>query len=63
MSKRRTIAGQLEFRAKLRQAVLDNPDLPISFIASSLVSMLEPRESTTPFVSRASKTTLPIRPE
>jgi hypothetical protein len=61
MNERRTIAGQLEFRAKLRQAVFDNPDLPISFIAGSLVSMAEPRESAPPFVSRVSETPSPYQ--
>jgi hypothetical protein len=48
----RTIAGQIEFWAKVGRASLDNPDLPASFIAESLVSMAEPREQATPFVRR-----------
>ena len=48
----RTIAGQIEFWAKIGRAALDNPDLPASFIAESLVSMAEPRDSATPFVAR-----------
>lgn len=59
MSKHRTIPGQREFRARLRQAILDNPDLPASFIADSLAAMAEPREFATPFISRASETTSP----
>ena len=39
----RTIAGQIEFWAKVGRAALDNPDLPVSFIADSLISMAEHR--------------------
>jgi len=49
----RTIAGQIEFWAKVGRAALDNPDLPVSFVAESLASMAEPREDTTPFVPRS----------
>lgn len=49
----RTIAGQIEFWAKLGRAALDNPDLPISFVAESLVSLAEPRAQATPFVPRS----------
>jgi len=49
----RTIAGQVEFWAKLGRAALDNPDLPVSFIAESLASMAEPIEQATPFVPRS----------
>ena len=48
----RTIAGQIEFWAKIGRAALDNPDLPVSFIAEALASMAEPREEATPFVPR-----------
>ena len=48
----RTIAGQVEFWAKVGRAALDNPDLPVSFVAESLASMAEPREHATPFVPR-----------
>ena len=48
----RTIAGQVEFWAKVGRAALDNPDLPVSFIAESLASMADPREHATPFVPR-----------
>jgi hypothetical protein len=48
----RSIAGQVEFWAKIGRAALDNPDLPVSFIAESLISMAEPREASTPFVPR-----------
>ncbi len=46
----RTIAGQIEFWAKVGRAALDNPDLPVEFISESLISMAEPIEHATPFV-------------
>lgn len=49
----RTIAGQIEFWAKVGRAALDNPDLPVSFIAESLASMAESREEAMPFVPRS----------
>ncbi len=50
----RTVQGQVEFWAKVGRAALDNPDLPASFIAESLMSLAEPREDITPFVPRSS---------
>ena len=50
----RTVQGQLEFWAKVGRAALDNPDLPASFIAESLMSMAEKREDSTPFIPRTS---------
>lgn len=49
----RTLQGQLEFWALVGRAALDNPDLPASFIAQSLMSMAEPREDSTEFVPRS----------
>ncbi|MES9903388.1 MAG: ParD-like family protein [Sedimenticola sp.] len=49
---RRTIAGQIEYWAMVGRAALDNPDLPVSFIAESLISMAEPRDQATPFIPR-----------
>jgi len=49
----RTVQGQLEFWAKVGRAALDNPDLPASFIAESLMSMAEPREDAADFVPRS----------
>lgn len=49
----RTVQGQVEFWAKVGRAALDNPDLPASFIAESLMSMGEPREDVIPFVPRS----------
>ena len=49
----RSIAGQIEFWARVGRAALDNPDLPVSFVAESLAAMSEPREQAQPFVSRS----------
>lgn len=49
----RTIAGQIEYWAKVGRASLDNPDLPVSFVAEALSSMREPRDQATPFVPRS----------
>lgn len=51
----RTIAGQVEYWASVGRAALDNPDLPVSFIAETLASMAEPREQAEPFVPRSAK--------
>ena len=53
LAEHRTIAGQIEYWAKLGRAALDNPDLPVSFIAESLASMAEPREEATAFIPRS----------
>lgn len=52
-SEHRTIAGQIEYWAKIGRAALDNPGLPVSFIAESLASLSEPREQSTDFVPRS----------
>ena len=49
----RTVQGQVEFWAKVGRAALDNPDLPVSFISESLMSLAEPREDSTPYVPRS----------
>lgn len=46
----RTIAGQIEFWAKVGRAAIDNPDLPIDFITESLISMAESKSHATPYV-------------
>ena len=51
-AERRTIAGQIEYWATVGRASLDNPDLPVSFVAEALASMREPRDQATPFVPR-----------
>lgn len=55
LAEHRTIAGQVEYWAKVGRAALDNPDLPVSFIAESLASMAEPREDAAPFEPRTGK--------
>jgi len=49
----RTVQGQVEYWAKVGRAALDNPDLPVSFVAESLMSLAEPREDSMPFVPRS----------
>ena len=49
----RTIDGPIEYWAEIGRAAIDNPDLPISFIAESLASMREPRENALPFIPRS----------
>lgn len=53
LAEHRSIAGQIEFWAKVGRAALDNPDLPVSFIAESLISLAEQREDAQPFVPRS----------
>jgi hypothetical protein len=55
VSEHRTIAGQIEYWAKIGRAAMDNPDLPVSFIAESLASMSEPRDEATVFVPRSKR--------
>ena len=49
----RTVQGQIALWAKVGRAALDNPDLPASFIAESLMALAEPHEEATPFVPRS----------
>ena len=51
----RSIAGQIEFWARVGRAALDNPDLPVTFVAESLASMAEPRDQAEPFIARSRK--------
>ncbi len=53
LQEHRSIAGQIEFWARVGRAALDNPDLPVSFIAESLASLAEPQEQSTKFVPRS----------
>lgn len=46
----RTIAGQIEFWAKVGKAALDNPDLPVDFVRDLLIARAEGRENATPFI-------------
>ena len=48
----RSIAGQIEFWARVGRAALGNPDLPMSFVAESLASMAKSRSESQPFVPR-----------
>lgn len=59
LGEHRTIAGQIEYWAKIGRAALDNPDLPVSFIAESLASLAEPRSEATAFVPRSPRTARP----
>jgi len=45
----RTIAGQLEFWAKLGKAALDNPDLPIEFVRELMIARKEDRDQLSTF--------------
>jgi hypothetical protein len=47
--------GQIEYWALLGRTAQDNPDLPISFIAESLISMAEPKDEAAEFVPRSKK--------
>lgn len=49
----RSIAGQVEYWARVGRAALDNPDLPVGFIAESLAAMAEPRDDATTFIARS----------
>lgn len=51
----RTIPGQIEYWAKVGRAALDNPDLPVSFIAEALASLAEPRDEARPFEPRGQR--------
>lgn len=51
----RTIAGQIEFWARVGRAALDNPDLPASFVAEALASITELRDGVTSFVPRSTQ--------
>lgn len=44
--------GALAEPLGLERAALANPDLPVSFVAESLMSLVEPREDSMPFVPR-----------
>ncbi|TXT21184.1 MAG: hypothetical protein FD134_2737 [Gallionellaceae bacterium] len=45
----RTIAGQVEFWAKVGKAALDNPDLPTEFVRDLLIAKAEDKTHLTPF--------------
>lgn len=47
---KRTIAGQIEYWEMVGRTGLDNPDLPVTFVAESLAYMAEHREQATPLI-------------
>ncbi len=51
----RTIAGQIEYWAKVGRAALDNPDLPVSFVAEALASLAEPHDQAMPYAPRSGR--------
>lgn len=52
----RTIAGQIEFWAKIGKAALDNPDLPVDFVRDLLLARAEGRDRATPFIPEGRRT-------
>jgi hypothetical protein len=46
----RTIAGQLEFWAKVGKAALDNPDLPVELVRELLIARAEHRQQLPAFM-------------
>jgi len=53
----RTIAGQIEYWAKVGRTAIDNPDLPINLIIDVLASMAEPASDKVQFNRREEPTT------
>jgi len=51
----RTIAGQIEFWARVGKAALDNPDLPTDFVRDLLIARAEDRKAATPFIPEGSR--------
>jgi hypothetical protein len=51
----RTIAGQVVYWAQVGRSALDNPDLPAHFIAQSLESLADSRNTSTDFVPRSQR--------
>ena len=51
----RTIAGQIEYWARIGRAALDNPDLPVTFVAESLAALSEPCNQAVRLTPRASQ--------
>ena len=46
----RSIAGQIEFWAKIGRAAIDNPDLPVDFIRETLIAKALDRSLAEPFI-------------
>ena len=55
----RSVQGQIGYWAKVGRAALDNPDLPVPFVAESLMGLTEPHDDSTPFVPRSGPTQQP----
>ena len=53
MIEHRSIAGQVEYWARVGRAALDIPDIPVVFIAESLASMAESHDDATAFIARS----------
>jgi ParD-like antitoxin of type II bacterial toxin-antitoxin system len=51
----RTIAGQIEYWARIGRAALDNPDLPVTFVAESLAALAEPRGQAVRVATKAAR--------
>ena len=51
----RSVTEQIEFWARVGRAALDNPDLPVDFIAESLLAMAESHADLDVFVPRSRK--------
>ena len=49
----RSAVEQIEFWAKLGLAPLENPNLPVSSIAESLLSLMDSQHSLEPFVPKS----------
>jgi hypothetical protein len=46
----RSIAGQIEFWAKIGRTAIDNPDLPVDFIRETLIAKALNRSLAEPFI-------------
>jgi hypothetical protein len=46
----RSIAGQVEFWARIGRAAMDNPDLPVDFIRETLIARAMDKSMSEPFV-------------
>lgn len=49
----RTLQSQIEFWGTVGRTAIDNPDLPVEFIVTSLMALAESKEDSTDFVPRS----------
>jgi hypothetical protein len=49
------LSGFKPMNFEVERAALENPDLPVKFVAASLAALAEPRDEATPFVPRSRK--------